>query len=176
MFVGGFFTYSSLETLSEDNLTQSLALGGYGVIEGYHADGTLFYEWEGHNTVFTVAKNAMVSCMSGVDTTPLSFNCTQFISQMRLVCATGTCIDDVQAIQTLLPVGCDPDSSSSLCDSWKVSGTFNFASLSCTPGSDCLILTQVQTRNDNNAFNGIIVTDQEITPGDIIVVTITFTP
>jgi len=176
MFVGGFFAYPMTEP-QNNNLSQTLALGGYGVVEAYHADGTLFYEWEGHNTLQSPAKNAISSCLSGIDVTPIGGNhpCTGMIESIQI---RGINLFETQTpIQTLLPLGCNSDGDvlgEPVCDGWQVRGTFDFTSLSCTPGNDCPVLNSVRTNISNSPFNLLSVTSQEITPGDIVAVTISF--
>jgi len=182
MFVGGFFVYPMTDT-QNNNLSQSLALGGYGVVEAYHADGTLFYEWEGHNLIFDLTKSAISACLSGVDVTPNfgRYTCTEMIRFMSLIDTTqGITIAIEPVIQTLLPVGClaDAGSPQGVCLGWEVRATFDFTDLSCTTNIDCPIFNAIVTLANNDippiAFNSISPTPQQITPGDIIVVRISF--
>ncbi len=182
MFIGGFFSYSVIGQQNENNLTQSLALGGYGVIKAYHADGTLFYEWEGHNALTPSGIHTISSCFSSSgDGLPLgnAGHCTFGTSQIVLLSGNSEIISNafVDSDETLLPEGCDPVSFTPLCTGWFTRATIDFTNLSCTPGVDCPILNEVQTWISSIIpFNTIDVTPQEITPGDIIVVTMTFTP
>ncbi len=181
MFVGGFFSYSMIGQQNETSLTQSLALGGYGVVKAYHADGTLFYEWEGHNALHPFAINAISSCLVGLDTVPSGHsNCTSMITRMQLRSTSNGGVSGASTefvTHTLLPPSCDSNSNSNLCNGWETRATFDFASLSCTAGSDCPTLGFVRTLNTPGAeFNSLDVADQEITPGDIVVVTIGFNP
>ncbi len=182
MFVGGFFSYSMIGQQNENSLAQSLALGGYGVVKAYHADGTLFYEWEGHNALVPRGIHVLTSCFSGVG---LPFNtanlCTGGIFRIDLTDKVNDSnfqlIDSASSVQTILPVGCDPGSANPLCTGWSSRGTLDFSNLICTPGVDCPTFNEVNTRLVGLApFNSLDVTPQEITPGDIIVVTITFSP
>ena len=178
LFFGGFFTYGFLNQ-SNDSFSQSLAIGGYGVIKGYHADGTIFYEWEGHNALWPEAKSTISACLSGLESNPSNFVCTNLTNYMLLTHFDGSSEDwtsdtDYHFSQKLIPQDCVPSQFS--CTGWEVKETFDFTNLSCTPGLDCPVFNRVVTGGSYTLFNMLDVSSQEISPGDIIVVTIQFTP
>jgi len=174
MFAGGFFSYSMIEQHNENSLSQSLAIGGYGIVKAYHTDGTLFYEWEGHNALTPIGINALVGCITGLATTPSGFRCDTGMTIKMFLNGPANFHESTQTIQTLVPAGCDIISPN-YCNGWNTRGTFDFSSLVCTPGVDCPSFDKVKA-GANNPFNELNVTPQEVTPGDIVVVTITFNP
>jgi hypothetical protein len=177
------FTDIQSDPLSQ---TQSVGIGAYVTVEAYHEDGTMFQKWEGHNALQPFARNAIASCITGLDETPSAgaFGCRMDITDIGLHVASQ--IDnalDIQtysknAVVTLTPTACDPDSNSinSICTGWTMKSTFDFNQLSCTPNVDCInVKTAVSKASNNFEFNRIELNPEvPIIPNDRLVITMDF--
>lgn len=191
-FVMGIFA-SPLTTSSNESIqihpsqTVPIDFGGYAIIEAFHADRSLYYQWEGHNALQDNAKSILAACISGVDSTPLeSINKgTDCFGLIDTIVARDTqdaynifSAPEIPLINSLNPPGCDSESVlyNERCDGWESKATFDFTSLSCTPNIDCPYIDNVFTRGDDDwsLFNGIDFPPVQVVPGDKLIVTLTF--
>lgn len=141
-FAGGFLArplVTPTEAYRED-----LAVGAYVAVRAYHADGSLFAVWEGHNALTGEGKAAIVGCLSGLDTTPntapnianSSTGCTSLTHLLRIAdsasgfSATKPATKSLPVFSTVVgPTPCQTDRSHggvpSPCTSWKLEATFD---------------------------------------------------
>ena len=186
-FSVGFYVSPSFLVQSDSDHVQTLGIGANVVVEAYHEDGTLFQKWEGHNDLDVFARNALVSCITGVSATPTGYNSCilniddlriQFISQDTFT--TGFL--QQAATLTLLPTGCSTTSISSVCNGWELVSTFDFNAaagfVSCTPTVDCIDVnaaSAVDLGTSTKFFNTVLIIPAiPIVPNDRLVVTMTF--
>jgi hypothetical protein len=160
---------------------QSLGFGirGHALIKGYHSDGTLYRIWEGDNSLTAGAINAIVSCATGVSTTPNGYGkCNSWMTAIEigeliaptsdvLFAATST------ATHSLIPQGCNPASPTRAnCTGWQSQATFDGeitqeASINSVRGYD----------GSNGYIFDFLTVDPpiQVRPGDTLDVMITFT-
>lgn len=180
LFTGGLLTYQISNHSNAQSQLEKLNIGGYGVIKAYHADGTLFATWEGHNTLSFVAKNALALCISGLGTTPQGFGtCTSLATQISIIDFTGG-VENFEAAKpstvSATPAGCITNTPQN-CSGWTDVATFD------TEITKPVSITTLQTLNaPGSGVTGISAFDElnvnpaiSLSPGDRLVVTITFT-
>ena len=160
---------------------QSLGFGirGHALIKGYHSDGTLYRIWEGDNSLTVGAINAIVSCATGVSTTPNGYGkCNSWMTAIEIgelmqptrdvsFATTST------ATPSLIPQGCNPASPTRAnCTGWQSQATFDVE------------ITQEATINSVRGYDGsngyifdFLTVDPpiQVRPGDTLDVMITFT-
>lgn len=141
-FAGGFLArplVTPTEAYRED-----LAVGAYVAVRAYHADGSLYAMWEGHNALTGEGKMAIVGCLSGLDTTPntasnvanSSTGCTSLTHLLRIAdsvsgfSATKLATKSVPVLSSFTgPISCQTDRSAAgvpfPCTSWKLEATFD---------------------------------------------------
>ena len=96
LFVASFGHHYPIFGQEPDVRDQSEGFGisGHALIKGYHSDGTLYKIWEADNSLTVGAINAIVSCATGVSTTPHGFGkCNSWMTAMEiaeLVQSNGT--------------------------------------------------------------------------------------
>ncbi|MCJ8307061.1 MAG: hypothetical protein HRU07_08450 [Nitrosopumilus sp.] len=187
-FVIGFYTYPTVSHSDQLNQIHPLSIGGVVNVDLYDNTGNLYYTWEGYNSLTVTSKNALVSCITGLDTTPAHIETIGCSGWAELGIAGQQNFDgsfeqlDALATTTLLPEECDTDAVSviDLCNSWQSQVVYDFASLECTPDVDCptigiFILTNEAKQGkgfDNVFFDPAI----DVAPFDRLVITLTFTP
>jgi len=184
MFAIGFFTYPTFSYQNNTESLEEIEFGGYLTMELYDQDGNLKSIWEEHNDLTPAGRNALVSCISGLDTTPFGYDaitlnqlCSGFVDRMFILLANPSSTIELTATNTLTPAGCDPDDFANLCEGWKSEATADFNTLSCTAGVDCPNINSIQLLPPVGGFhfNFILVTpSEEVTPGDRLIATITF--
>jgi len=174
----GTLAFTSYEISSDSNTqTQSIGIGAYVTVEAYHEDGTLFQKWEGHNVLTGLGRNALVSCITGLDTTPFGFSsCDLSINKIELETRSeednGIDLILEEATISLIPEGCNPSND---CTGWDMVGMFDFDTLDCTPTVDCFKIINVRSSTGLITFNAFIVEPNiSIVPNDRVAVTMTF--
>jgi hypothetical protein len=160
---------------------QSLGFGirGHALIKGYHSDGTLYRIWEGDNSLTVGAINAIVSCATGVSTTPNGYGkCNSWMTAIEiaeLMQPTRDVLFAATSVAThsLIPQGCNPASPTRAnCTGWQSQATFDVE------------ITQEATINSVRGYDGsngyifdFLTVDPpvQVRPGDTLDVMITFT-
>jgi len=190
---GGIFASSVLveqntpiKNTSSDFYSEEINFGANVAIDIYNAQGELSESWNSHNSLAGgFLKNLISACVTGLDTTPHPVNgCSSMINNMKFGGTGGSLLGgDFAPTHTLLPLGCSTDKAASgpttFCEGWKSEATVDFATLSCTAGTDCPTISSVSsfflTGGLNNLINSVSVSPAlEITPGDRVVVVMTF--
>jgi len=180
----GTLALTDFETNSDSNTqTQSIGIGAYVTVRAYHEDGTLFQNFEEHNELTDMTINALVACITGLDTTPSRWDtCVFGVHRIQLGLFDGfTATSVVQdAIVSPTPENCDFDTEveSDLCTGWTMETTFDFADLSCTENVDCpeAFVLSANTVNIPANFNTIDIDPSiPIVPNDRLVITMDFT-
>src|SRR6266850_3338054 len=179
LFFGGMLSarlLSQLDTVASRPSAQNegLSIGGAVQIDAYHADGTKFASWSGHNALGAAAINGIAACLPGLDTTPAYYNgCSTFMNKIYVGTRNGPicCVTDgANATSTLLPNACDPNTGSNPCNGWKSSATIDIV------GTYTLSLAAGIHGTSGAAFDWIDVNPSfAVSPGDRVIVTITFT-
>ena len=151
-----------------------LHIAGAVQMDAYHADGQRFASWTGHNALGAAAINGIAACMPGLDATPAYYNgCSTFINKLYVGMRNGPicCLTDgATATQTLLPNGCDPNTGNNTCNGWKSTATIDITQ------AYTLSLASGVHAGTGAAFDWIDVTPSfAVSPGDRVIVTITFT-
>lgn len=171
MFISGVFAYPFFfaSPYGQDR-SETFGISGHAVIKAYHADGTLYMVWEGDNFLFDQSRNAIAACATGLSTTPYLFEaCSSWIGRIRIWDTVTSFSTWEAATNTLLPEGCNPNIAGSWCTGWKSEATFDItvsASINLAGGQTPL----------GAAFNQLAVSPSiAVSPGDRLVVTITFT-
>lgn len=169
-FAGGFYAYKFFFAGSTGpERSYSLSISGYAIIRAYHADGTLYRVFENHNSLDPMAKNAIVACITGNNTTPAGINrCSSWIDHMELDNYTGNYVITSPSTNTLLPSGCNPTTPLNACSGWVTSASF-----AITKNME-IFLARATTAGFS--FDFVYVSPLLIaSPGDTVTATITFT-
>ena len=176
----GTLAITSFQT-NIDVQTQSIGIGAFVTVKAYHEDGTLFQKWEGHNDLFPTAQNALVGCITGLDTTPLGYaSCDLSITELKLrvISEADSSSETIigNPIISLIPEGCDTNNTANLCSGWTMDATFDFNTLVCTPTVDCVKAKELETFRDGGfSFNAVFINPEiPIVPNDRLVVTMDF--
>lgn len=187
MLVSGLIAYRALVPTGNGARnaplgSESLPIGGYAVIQAYHSNGQLYATWQGHNTLYVSAVNALAQCLSGNSTTPNLFgSCSGFTSSIFL--DTASFVEyKVNAVNTMTPTGCTPIGNPPNCSGWQAQATFDFSTI--TPDSASSSQTNTFPASFNRAgtyapsfvpFDLITITSPvTVNQGDRLVVTISF--
>jgi len=178
----GTLAITSFQTNSDSNTqTQSIGIGAYVTVEAYHEDGTLFQKWEGHNALDNRARNALVGCITGLGTTPPGFlTCNLNVSEMTIFelpqDGSSQIFHNEIAVITLKPDLCDVNEADNLCTGWEMKSIFDYDTLSCTSGVDCLdVVAAGAASTTTTNFNTVPITPViAIEPNDRLVVTMIF--
>ena len=181
-FVAGILGTLSINGLqtnvdSPTSYSQSVDVGANVLVEIIHEDGTKDV-WEGHNNLEPYAKNFLVACITGLDTTPFGTNdCTFDADNVRILTYANydppQYSDPVQGTITPQPGGCDFDDENNLCTGWNITAIFDFVNLECEPGPDCPALVGVASGGDTfeTLFNRFSVNPEKpILPNDRVLV------
>ena len=185
-----FTSFDNMEITADSDVSpfdESLSIGAYVTVEAYHADGTLYHSWDGHNLLGQAYQNALVGCISGLDTTPShQITCTKFFDTLALTLRnqSSNAVVPLGAINTLtpsvagLPENCIFDhGGQDRCTGWQLEGTFDFAGLDCDAGVNCFNATNTYSSiNATNAYFNTITLDEQIPigPDDRLIVTMDF--
>lgn len=180
--VVGTLAFTSFETNSNQNSqTQSVGIGAYVTVEAYHEDGTMFQKWEGYNDLTSSAQNALVACITGLDTTPFGHSsCNLGVDSIKIATTPQDGPPRVFVTElaevSLKPDGCNTSTLGPGCTGWEMKSTFDFESLSCTPEVDCLDLFGLNAFGETTPFNLITIEPNIIIiPNDRLVVIMNFT-
>jgi hypothetical protein len=182
LFAGGFFSYQVFLSKGSQSHQESIPLGGYVVIRAYHADGQLYATWQGHNTLYVDAVNAIAECMSGASSTPEWFDtCSPMTSNVWLGgyvnSNTGEPPLTGTASNTLLPAACSPTGNPPSCTGWQTTGTVIFPATIPNGGSYPYTVNEAGASGNEAVIPFDIV---QISPtitanaGDTLVITVTF--
>jgi len=196
VFVAGFLANS----WSQSGQREKLAIGGYAIVKAYHPDGSVFATWQGHN--FLLAKGAIAACLSGQTsslTGTIYAGCSGVTGKIYANACEGTspsCTTaDIlvsTATNALQPPGCS--SVSVNCNQWQSQATFDSqittqltvvllgtypASSSLTSCTACIgsggNFPVSGTFDDFGSFTSPALAPITLSPGDRLMVTITFT-
>ncbi|HUU48489.1 MAG TPA: hypothetical protein VMW55_06890 [Nitrosopumilaceae archaeon] len=183
---------SNLDAQNQSENLQTLGMGANVLVEAYNNDGELYYNWEGHNILYTATRNAIVGCMTGeyLSSPSLSSpaNCVWDVNYMSLLVTTDLG-DSVKyygvlglekADLTLIPEGCD--FGPTFCTGWELRQTFDMmgwdglcpsvvegscqATGAITGGTDGLSM--------HGFFNSVDFGPFDFVPTDRVIVTMTF--
>lgn len=134
MFVSGLVSYRVLFNTANGGRTDNFDLQGYAVIKAYHANGTLYATWQGHNNIYLNAIDALSQCLSGESDSPNLYgtDCSQFINDVWI---SGPSLPPytATATSTLTPSGCSPIGNPGGCSGWVTTGTIDFANFPTAP-------------------------------------------
>jgi hypothetical protein len=193
VFVAGFMANG----WSQQGQRESLAIGGYAIVKAYHPDGVVFATWQGHN--FLVAKGAIAACLSG-QTSGLAgtiyAGCSGATGKIYASACEGsspTCPAADLLVSTatnaLQPAGCS--SVSVDCNQWQSQATFDsqittqltVILLGTFPASSSLAgCTACMGSGGHFPLSGTFddftspaLTPITLSPGDRLIVVITFT-
>lgn len=158
--------------------SMGFGIRGHAQIKGYHSDGTLFRIWEGDNSLTVGAVNAIVSCATGVSTTPNGFGkCNSWMTAIEIAELIAPTRDVLfvttsTATNSLIPQGCNPASPTRAnCTGWQSQATFDAeitqeASINSVRGYD----------GSNGYIFDFLTVDPpiQVRPGDTLDVMITF--
>lgn len=171
VFAGGLASYNFIFPSHNNGQSDLVALNGYATLKAYHSDGTLFYTWEGHNSLTQNGVNAIVQCLSGESSTPNFWtSCSGFVSQVFVNDASFTEFKGA-ASNSLLPSGCNPTGNPGTCNGWKSQAIINF-----TSGTFPDTMNRAGTIGSGGAaFDLIGISPLTVNMGDVLVVSISFT-
>jgi hypothetical protein len=154
-----------------------LTIEGRALVQVYHADGTNFATWRGHNALTNYARNGIAGCISGLTTAPFAYGrCSNWVPWMRayVLQPDGTVNNGVAApsTSTALPTGRSLVAVP-ICSGWRSQGTVEFLYIQGTLNGAAV--------DTDSAIGGVQFDKVDITPGipvkigDRAVITITFT-
>jgi hypothetical protein len=172
LFVSGFFASQVFFVIQKGQAgSEKLGISGHAVIKAYHADGTLYKIWEGHNSLTGWARDAIATCATN---TSSMITCSPWITRIGIQGSTQFQVNP--ANNTLLPTGCNPNAffsgqGGSPCTGWKVDATFIIPQGG--GGSVNLIYGYPPTALSFDEIN--VSPALSVAAGDQLVVTITFT-
>jgi len=177
----GTLAFTSFQTNSDSNTnTQSIGIGAFVTVEVFNEDGDLSHTWEGHNMLSTEAQNALVKCITGLDSAPFGFDsCVLGVDTIRIIAhheATNVQLPVIDKVGTIsgIPATCTEGFQKN-CTGWSIEATFDFDTLDCTPTVDCIKVTQLITINPPaGGFNFVNPPPIPIEPNDRLVVSLTF--
>ena len=160
-----------------------VGIRGQAVIAAYHADGTRFALWEGHNSLSGSTINGLVGCITGANTAPpAEGSCSGWITGI-LVQGNNSAGVAVQAqssaTNSLSPVGCS--NPIVFCTGWKSTATIDTSIVTPftidTAAAGCgFAFGGPASTGCNVAFDVLSVVPQiPVQPGDRVIITITFT-
>jgi hypothetical protein len=158
-----------------------LTIEGRALVQLYHADGTNFATWRGHNSLTNYAKNGIAGCISGLTTAPYAYGrCSNWVPWMRayVLQPDGILASNSAApsTSTALPTGCSPMPTTPavpICNGWRSQATIEFLYTQGTLNGAAV--------DTDSALGGVQFDKVDITPGipvkigDRAVITITFT-
>lgn len=149
-----------------------VGIAGAVTMSAYHADGTLFATWNGHNSLGQAAQNGIAACLPGLNTSPAYYNgCSTFIDKIYVGTQNGPicCLTDgAAATSAALPAGCS-FVGTPFCSGWKSTATIDIT------GSYTLSLAAGIHGQSGAAFDWIAVSPSfNVNAGDRVIVTITF--
>ena len=150
--------------------TEALAIHGRGSFTAYHADGTIFVQREINNTLTSGAVATIAGCASGVNTSNHIYGrCLNFTPELSILdLSPGKSVFVTKtAANAMAPAGCNQDQG---CTGWQTTATFD------TEITAAMNVTHVQAGSGGATFDSIFVSPSiPLSPGDRIIVTITFT-
>jgi len=178
LFVSGFFAYPMINESEFNIANEQIGFGGYFTVEAYHSDGTLYQTWEGHNALNTKFKDIVVRCATDLPANSQRFGSFTCGGPWLTFVVVADTIDGVfgQNLPAVTiasdPPSCGNPRSSVRCVGWTTQVTFDFPTLSCTPGVDCPAINRIRT--DINEILLDPIDAIPIAPGDRLIVTIDF--
>lgn len=169
VFASGFFAYPMVVHPQAGGTSEGIPIGGYFVISFYHADGTLFATWQGHNSLYVAGINSLAECMSGQDLPPVLGTCEGPLAYVW-VDNGGNAQYNGAATSTLYPSGCNPNGNPGTCTGWQTKGTITFSS-----GTFPVSMSRAGTEGSSQfPFDLVSITPVAVNQGDTMSVTVTF--
>jgi hypothetical protein len=181
LVIGSFGYYPIFgQGLEGYNQPAGFGIHGHALIKAYHSDGTLYRIWEGDNSLSATAINAIVSCATGISTTPYGYGkCNSWVTAIEIAETIqqpnrNTLFNASTTVTNhLMPQTCNPNTPNlSRCTGWQSQASFNDeitqqASINSVRGFD---------GSNGEPFDSLTVDAPiQVRPGDTLDVTITFT-
>lgn len=152
--------------------SDALALHGRATLVAQHADGQVFANREIDNQLVDLVRNAISSCASGVNTSPLYLGCSNWTTQIIIYDPVTPVARNAPTTNTLTPAGCNPTVPGASCTGWKTAATFDTQIDVAMNVSS--IYTGAPAANPSVDVIGVSPA-LALQPGDRLFVTITFT-
>ncbi len=182
VLLSGFFSYQVFINKGNAAHSDSIPIGGYVVVKAYHADGQLYATWQGHNTLYVDAVNAIAVCFSGQSSSPEYWNsCSPMTPEVQLGGYYSSTVGEppltATATNSLLPVSCSPTGNPPTCTGWQTTGTITFPSTLINGLQYPFIVDEAGA---NGPSTGVPFDTVNVSPiitanaGDSLVITVTF--
>lgn len=170
VFVSGFFAYPALVHPQASGTSEGIPIGGYFMINFYHADGTLFASWQGHNTLLPRGQDQIAQCMSGQSLPPILGTCDGPLLYVFASDGSSGYYYGSITSSALLPASCLPSGNPPTCTGWQTKGTITFSSGNF-PDTIGIVGTE---GTSHNQFDAVTITPISVSQGDTMSVTVTF--
>ncbi len=170
VFASGFFAYPMLVRPQASGTAEGIPIGGYFLINFYHANGALFATWQGHNTLLIRGQDELAQCMSGQSLPPILGTCEGPLQNVFASDGGAGYYTGAVTSSSLLPANCSPAGNPPTCTGWQTKGTITFSS-GTFPDTIGIVGTSGATTLE---FDSVSITPVSVSQGDTMSVTVTF--